>query len=83
VFHVSDGTLNEEKDEHLGIGDGEYDFGFFVDCIYSNKTMNYLTLETPRIKTNSLDGDFKNVKNLIKLSGYNKSYNKMYLTNSG
>lgn len=28
VFHVSDGMLSGERDEHLRIGEGEYDFGF-------------------------------------------------------
>ena len=30
MFHVSDGTLGEEKDEHLNIGDGKYDIGYFL-----------------------------------------------------
>jgi len=42
--------------------------------------MNYLTLETPRTKSNSLDSDFKNLKNLIKLSGHNKIFNKQHVT---
>ena len=76
MFHVSDGTLSEEKDEHLGIGEGEYDFGFLMGCIYNNRTMNYLTLETPRTKSNSLDCDLKNLNELIKLSSHNKVHLK-------
>jgi deoxyribonuclease-4 len=67
VFHVSDGWLCEEKDEHLGIGEGEYDFGFFYDCIYINKIIKYVTLETPRTLLNLLDEDLKNLNELRRI----------------
>ena len=76
MFHISDGKLSEERDEHLGIGEGEYDFEFLMGCIYNNRTMNYLTLETPRTKSNSLDYDLKNLNEFIKLSSHNKVHLK-------
>jgi len=60
VFHVSDGTLSGERDEHLGIGEGEYDFGFLMGCVGSGTKL--VTVETPRLKQNSLDDDTYNCK---------------------
>lgn len=64
VFHVSDGRLNFEKDEHLNIGEGEYDFGYFSECVGTNPS-KFITLETPRFKQKSLTEDIKNV-NILK-----------------
>ena len=61
VFHVSDGTLGEERDEHLGIGDGEYDFDFFIGCA---EVKGMITVETPRVSKYSLGEDVVNVKKL-------------------
>ncbi|MCD4784953.1 MAG: sugar phosphate isomerase/epimerase [Candidatus Eremiobacteraeota bacterium] len=60
VFHVSDGTLSGERDEHLGIGEGEYDFGFLMECVGSGTKL--VTVETPRLNQNSLDDDTYNCK---------------------
>jgi len=62
VFHVSDGRLDEERDEHLSIGDGQYDFRYFMQCIEKSGS-TIVTLETPRINK-SLDEDIKNLNNL-------------------
>jgi deoxyribonuclease-4 len=47
VFHIADGMLTNEKDEHLPIGEGEYDIAFLKRCIeeYGGALV---TLETPR-----------------------------------
>ena len=65
VFHVSDGTLSEERDEHLGIGDGEYDFGYFDICIQS-RLHRFVTLETPRTNQKSASEDVLNITKLKK-----------------
>jgi len=65
IFHLSDGTFSKGPDEHLNIGDGEYDFKFFLDCIKEND-FKFVTLETPKDK-NSLAND---IKNLIKIKQY-------------
>jgi deoxyribonuclease-4 len=65
VFHVSDGKLDEEKDEHLGIGKGEYDFGCLMKCIKENG-LSLVTVETPRTNLKSLDEDVENVRVLNK-----------------
>ena len=63
VFHVSDGTLSQERDEHLGIGEGEYDFEFLIGCVEENNS-KMVTMETPRVVQESLDGDIENVNAL-------------------
>jgi len=63
MFHISDGNLEEEKDEHLNIGGGEYDFKFLINCIKENES-KYLTLETPKDNLNSCKQDLENLKKL-------------------
>ena len=58
MFHVSDGTLSEEKDEHLGIGEGEYDFGFLMGCVGE---IGMVTVETPRVMKKEMKEDRRNV----------------------
>jgi endonuclease IV len=65
VFHLSDGTLDEEKDEHLNIGDGEYDLRYFMGCIEENSSA-FVTIETPRLRK-SLDEDIENLYILKKI----------------
>lgn len=59
VFHMSDGMLSGERDEHLGIGKGGYDIGFLMGYIEKNNSA-LVTLETPRIRQ-SLDEDMENL----------------------
>ena len=65
VFHMSDGTLSEEKDEHFNIGEGEYDLRYFKQCVQDNSS-RVLTLETPRKNVKSLHEDVQNI-NKIKI----------------
>ena len=58
VFHVSDGTLSEDRDEHMGIGKGEYDFRFLMSLIGSK---GMVTMETPRVLQGELGEDVKNL----------------------
>ncbi len=60
VCHISDGSLKNEKDEHLSLLNGEYDISFFADCI-RNSSIAYVTMETPKTSLTSLDEDVKNV----------------------
>jgi len=64
MFHISDGNLDEEKDEHLDIGKGEYDFEFLTDCVNKSQ-VKYITLETPKNNLNSLEQDLENLKNIM------------------
>jgi deoxyribonuclease-4 len=59
IFHLSDGWLCEERDEHLSIGDGEYDLGFLMGCVEGSGA-KMVTMETPR-EEKSLDEDMKNL----------------------
>ena len=62
VFHLSDGGLSGERDEHLGIGEGEYDFKFLMGVIDGG---GMVTVETPRVLRGELGEDMKNL-NIIK-----------------
>lgn len=62
-FHIADGKLNNDKDEHLNIGEGQYDFDFLGKYIFS-KTINCLTLETPRKCPKSLKEDKENLERI-------------------
>ena len=63
MFHIFDGVLNNEKDEHLAIGEGEYDFKFLASCIRKDNS-KFVTLETPRSNLESLEEDLRNVERL-------------------
>lgn len=59
VFHVSDGFINTEIDNHLNIGEGNYNMTFIKNCILENKN-KYVTFETPRSNKHSIEDDLKN-----------------------
>lgn len=63
MFHISDGILNNQKDEHYNIGEGDYDIEFMVDCIKKSDS-EMATLETPRNNLKSLKEDLINIKRL-------------------
>ncbi|MBE0525124.1 MAG: TIM barrel protein [Methanosarcinales archaeon] len=67
VFHVSDGRLGEEKDEHMGIGEGNYDFGYFLHCVKENP-FQLITIETPRKEKGLLHEDIQNINRLKALN---------------
>jgi len=58
VIHISDGIF-DGRDEHLNIGEGEYDFNFLAQF-----KAEYITLETPKKDFNSTDSDLKNINKL-------------------
>jgi deoxyribonuclease-4 len=66
MFHISDGRLNIEKDEHLNIGEGDYDFEFLMGCAKINN-QTYITLETPRLNQETLEEDVMNITALKKM----------------
>ncbi len=63
IFHISDGKFDKEIDEHLNIGEGEYDFKFISKIIKDSST-DLITLETPRTSQVDIDEDIKNLKKL-------------------
>ncbi|KKG07370.1 sugar phosphate isomerase/epimerase family protein [Methanosarcina sp. 2.H.A.1B.4] len=66
-YHVSDGHLNHSKDEHLNIGEGEYDFRFLVFAMISGSEFNsirHITLETPRSNLLTFDNDLLNLEKI-------------------
>ena len=68
VFHVSDGMLSGERDEHLGIGEGEYDFEYLLRFV--SESTNLMTVETPRMDQYSLQEDVQNVEFLKRLNNW-------------
>jgi deoxyribonuclease-4 len=69
MFHISDGKLNNERDEHMNIGEGDYDFEFLMGCINEEKS-KYMTLETPRLNQETLEEDIRNIT-ILKRCGSN------------
>ena len=67
VFHISDGLLNNQVDEHLNIGDGEYDFGYILNCVKDNP-FRLVTIETPLTNKELLH---EHVRNLNKFTALN------------
>ena len=59
MYHVADGHLDNEKDEHLGIGKGEYDLDNIFKCLSGSD--NPITLETPR---ENLQDDLDNLEKI-------------------
>jgi deoxyribonuclease-4 len=59
VFHIADGMLGYEKDEHLPLGEGEYDIAFLKHTI-GEYGPSRVTFETPR-GPGSLEEDVKNL----------------------
>lgn len=47
LFHISDSRMMDDRDEHLPIGEGEYDIRFFLSCMAQYPDVP-ITLETPR-----------------------------------
>ncbi|ETA67464.1 endonuclease IV [Methanolobus tindarius DSM 2278] len=62
-FHISDGDLKIEIDQHLSIGEGEYDF-YYLFGMLNEKSETYITVETPKPDIHSLNEDVKNVEKL-------------------
>ncbi len=46
MAHIMDGYSNDEHDQHLAIGDGDYDLGYIVNKLTEAK-IQYATMETP------------------------------------
>lgn len=63
--HISGGRLNNEKDEHLNFGQGDFDLKFLKKLIEENN-IKKVTLETP--KNNGLKQDIKNLEYLRNIS---------------
>lgn len=63
VFHISDGNLSNEKDEHLNIGEGDYDFQYLMECINGNPS-KFVTIETTRTNLRLLVEDIQNLNKL-------------------
>lgn len=58
IFHLSDGNIDKELDEHLNLGEGDFDLSFLKNCIQKSES-RMVTLETPRI--DGLKNDIKNI----------------------
>ncbi len=64
MFHISDGKTDNLRDEHLNLGEGDFDLKFLKNCI--EKSENKLViLETP--KKNGLNQDILNLKYFKKI----------------
>lgn len=64
LFHIADGSLSSERDEHLPIGAGEYNFSNLRKVTKRHHSM-MVTLETPR-NQDSIEEDLINKTTLSK-----------------
>ena len=58
IAHISDGRLDNTVDEHLDLGQGEFDLEF-LNTLISKSSVTHLTFEVP--KKNGLENDIKNM----------------------
>jgi deoxyribonuclease IV len=66
IFHFSDGNMDSELDEHLNIGEGDFDFKKLLVYIDKNK-QSHITLETPKENLEEIIQDIKNIEKLRSL----------------
>ena len=64
-FHIADGSLSSEFDEHLAIGEGDYDIPGIKSLLYDIDSTVYLTFETPRINNEDITDDLRYMKSFI------------------
>lgn len=68
LFHVSDGSLSTETDEHVSIGEGEYDLIYILGCVTRFERPR-VTLETGRRDLGSFDQDVRDREALERALG--------------
>ena len=61
-FHIADGDMNSEYDDHLAIGRGNYDIPRIKRLLLNFESTVYLTFETPRINKDHIEDDLINMK---------------------
>lgn len=59
IIHICDGYLNTEKDEHLSLGNGDFDLNFIAELIKKSE-IKKLTFEVPKLY--GLNNDIKNIE---------------------
>lgn len=62
IFHISDGNLNVEIDEHLNLNEGEYNFSEIKRILIDYNSNVYLTFETPKNYDFGIRDDLRNIK---------------------
>ena len=64
-FHIADGNMNSQFDEHLSIGEGSYDISKIKALLLDLDSDVYLTFETPRLNKIGIEDDLKNIRAFI------------------
>lgn len=64
MFHLSDGHRHMEKDEHLNLGEGNFDLSFCKECIIKSDS-KMVTIEVS--KKDGLNNDLRNIRFLKNL----------------
>ena len=59
IVHICDGNLDTEKDEHLNLGEGDFDLKFIAELIRKNN-IEKITFEVP--KKDGLSNDLRNIE---------------------
>lgn len=60
ILHICDGDLDNELDQHLNLGEGQFDWQFIAEEIIPK--VAYITLETKRNNLKSLNEDMVNIE---------------------
>ena len=60
-FHICNGRMDNEKDEHQDLFDGDFDLSWIKQTLLGLEKDVYLVFETPK-KGNGLENDVKNMK---------------------
>jgi len=68
TVHISDGITDDEKDDHMNIGEGDYDLAFLAKYVKKSNP-KYVLLETPRNNLASFEEDVNNLIELKKWIG--------------
>lgn len=63
LFHLSDGTASATYDDHLSLGKGDYDIGFFKEIILDNPGVP-VTFETTKLPGSLLEDAWNSIRYL-------------------
>lgn len=61
VFHLSDGSLEQQVDEHLPLGEGNYDLSQIKQILLNFQGKINLTFETPREIEKGIEDDLESI----------------------
>lgn len=67
IFHISQGDIHVEIDDHLPLDKGNYDMKKLKSLLLNMNSLVYLTFETPRDFKKGIKDDIRNIKIFLKI----------------